>query len=75
MVEGRLRKFYEDMVLLEQVFVVDGKRRVADVLADAAKEWGTPVVLKDFSRMTLGEGIEKPQTDFAAEVQAQAGQI
>ena len=72
MVEGRVRKFYEEVVLLEQVFVMDGKTRVADVVEQFSKELGAPVVLKDFVRYTLGEGIEKEQTDFAAEVQAQA---
>lgn len=68
MVEGRLRKFYEDVVLLEQVFVVDGERRVSKVVQDAAKEMGVPVTLKGFARYALGEGIEKKSEDFAAEV-------
>ncbi len=68
MVEGRLRKFYEDVVLLEQVFVVDGERRVSKVVQDAAKEIGAPVALKGFVRYALGEGIEKKSEDFAAEV-------
>lgn len=73
MVEGRIRKFYEEVVLLEQAFVMDGKTRIADVVEAAAKEIGAPIVLKGFARFALGEGIEKQQTDFAAEVQAQAG--
>jgi elongation factor Ts len=73
MVEGRVRKFYEEVVLLEQVFVMDGKTKIADVVEQFAKEIGTPVVLKGFVRYNLGEGIEKEETDFAAEVQAQAG--
>ena len=73
MVEGRVRKFYEEVVLLEQVFVMDGKTKIADVVEQFAKEIGTPVVLKGFVRYNLGEGIEKDETDFAAEVQAQAG--
>ncbi len=72
MVEGRVRKFYEEVVLLEQVFVMDGKTKIADVVEQFAKEIGTPVTLKSFARYTLGEGIEKQETDFAAEVHAQA---
>jgi elongation factor Ts len=72
MVEGRVRKFYEEVVLLEQAFVMDGKTRIADVVENFAKEIGTPVTLKAFARFALGEGIEKQETDFAAEVQAQA---
>jgi elongation factor Ts len=71
MVEGRLRKFYEETVLLEQVFVVDGESRVKDVVAAAANELGTSVKLAGFLRYALGEGVEKKQEDFAAEVAAQ----
>jgi elongation factor Ts len=71
MVEGRLRKFYEETVLLEQVYVVDGESRVKDVVAKAAKEIGAPVKLAGFRRFALGEGVEKKQEDFAAEVAAQ----
>ncbi len=73
MVEGRLRKFYEEVVLEEQVFVMDGKTRVKDVVAGASKDLGQPVKLIGFIRFGLGEGIEKNQTDFAAEVAAQLG--
>ncbi len=68
MVEGRLRKYYEDVVLLEQVYVVDGETRVASVVEKAAKEIGAPVKLTGFVRYQLGEGIEKAADDFAAEV-------
>lgn len=71
MVEGRLRKFYEETVLLEQVYVVDGESRVKDVVAKTAKEIGAPVRLAGFRRFALGEGVEKKQEDFAAEVAAQ----
>jgi elongation factor Ts len=71
MVEGRVRKYYEETVLLEQVYVVDGETRVKDVVAKAAKDLGTAVVLKGFVRYGLGEGIEKKTEDFAAEVAAQ----
>jgi len=73
MVEGRLRKFYEDVVLLEQVFVIDGERRVKQVIEQAAKEVGAPVKIAAIARMALGEGIEREQKDFAAEVAAQLG--
>ena len=71
MVEGRLRKFYEESVLLEQVFVVDGETKVAKVVEQAAKEAGAPIKVAGFIRYALGEGIEKKQEDFAAEVAAQ----
>ncbi|CAO5675743.1 MAG: Elongation factor Ts [Holosporales bacterium] len=73
MVEGRIRKFYEEVVLLEQAYVIDGKTKISDVIAQASKELGSDVALTGFARYTLGEGIEKEETDFAAEVQAQAG--
>ncbi len=71
MIEGRLRKFYEEVVLEEQVFIIDGKTRVKDIVTTAAKELGQPIKLAGFVRFALGEGIEKNQTDFAAEVAAQ----
>lgn len=73
MIEGRLRKFYEEVVLLEQVFVVDGKTKVKDIVAAAAKDIGKPATLKGFISYRLGEGIEKQESDFAAEVAAAAG--
>lgn len=73
MVEGRLRKFYEDTVLTEQVYVVDGESRVKAVIETAAKSLGAPVKLAAFRRFALGEGIEKKEQDFAAEVAAQLG--
>jgi elongation factor Ts len=71
MVDGRLRKFYEEVVLLEQVFVVDQEARIAKVVENAAKAAGAPIELAGFARFALGEGIERPRTDFAAEVAAQ----
>ena len=68
MVEGRLRKYYEEVVLMEQVYVVDGETRVAAVIEKASKSLGSPVKLTGFVRYQLGEGIEKTQDDFAAEV-------
>ncbi len=72
MVEGRLRKFYEEVVLLEQIFVIDGESRISKIIEAAAKELGTPVKVTGFARFALGEGIEKEQQDFAAEVAAAA---
>jgi elongation factor Ts len=71
MVEGRLRKFYEESVLLEQVFVIDGETRVGKIVEAAAKEAGAAIRVAGFVRFALGEGVEKPPTDFAAEVGAQ----
>ena len=68
MVEGRLRKFYEEAVLLEQVFVVDGESRVTKVVEAAAKAAGKPIRVAGFVRFQLGEGVERPASDFAAEV-------
>jgi elongation factor Ts len=73
MIEGRIRKYYEEVVLLEQVFVIDGKTKISQVVANAGKEIGAPVKLTGFLRFQLGEGIEKQQSDFAAEVKAAAG--
>ena len=73
MVEGGLAKFRKDNALLSQLFVMDNKTPVAEVIAQAAKEAGTGIVLKCFTRFQLGEGIEKKQEDFAAEVAAAAG--
>ena len=68
MVQGRLQKFYEESVLLEQVFVMDGETRIKDVVANAKAEAGADVTLTGFARLELGEGIEKEEDDFAAEV-------
>src|SRR4051812_17340289 len=66
MVEGRVQKFYEEVALLEQVWVHDGKSRVKDVVKNASAN------ITAFARFALGEGIEKPKEDFAAEVAATA---
>ena len=71
MVEGRMKKFRKEVVLLEQTFVIDGETEVSKVIENAAKDAGTPITLKSFSRFNLGEGIEKEESDFAAEVAAQ----
>ena len=71
MVEGRLRKYYEEAVLLEQVSVIDQETRIAKVVEQIGKEIGAPVKLQGFVRFALGEGIDKKESDFAAEVAAQ----
>jgi len=71
MVVGRMKKFYQEVVLLEQTSVIDGETRIADVIAKAGKDAGADIALKAFVRFNLGEGIEKEETDFAAEVAAQ----
>ena len=71
MVEGRMKKYYQEVVLLEQTSVVDGETRIADVVANAGREAGADIALKAFVRFNLGEGVEKEETDFAAEVAAQ----
>jgi elongation factor Ts len=71
MVEGRLRKFHEEFVLLEQIFVVDQESKIATVVERAGKAAGTPIRIASFVRFALGEGIDRPRTDFAAEVAAQ----
>jgi elongation factor Ts len=73
MVVGRVRKYYEEVVLVEQVFVMDGETKIAKVVENAAKEAGAPIALTGFARFALGEGIEKQVTDFAAEVAATLG--
>lgn len=70
MLEGRMRKFYEEICLLDQVFVMDGETKISKVLENSAKDVGAPVVLAGYVRYQLGEGIEKEATDFAAEVAA-----
>ena len=73
MIEGRLRKFFEEVVLLEQTWILDGESRVNSVLESLAGELGTPVSVSGFVRYQLGEGIERESKDFAAEVAEQLG--
>jgi elongation factor Ts len=73
MVEGGLAKFRKENALISQLFVIDNKTPVAEVVASAAKDAGTGIELVGFVRFQLGEGIEKKQDDFAAEVAAAAG--
>ena len=74
MIEGRIRKFYEEVTLLKQAFVVIPDMTVEAALKKAEKEVGAPVAITSFVRYVIGEGIEKETSDFAAEVAAAAGQ-
>jgi elongation factor Ts len=74
MVEGRIRKFFEEVVLLKQAFVMNPDQTVEQLVAETAKTLGSPVTIKGFARLALGEGIEKKTEDFAAEVAAVSGQ-
>jgi elongation factor Ts len=73
MMEGRMRKFYEESVLLSQTFVIDGETSIAKVLEKASKDLGAPVTVDAFVRFQVGEGIEKIDSDFADEVSKMAG--
>jgi len=73
MVEGRLRKYYEEICLLEQTFAIDGETKVSAAVDNAAGDAGAPVTVAGFARYKLGEGVEKKEDDFAAEVAAAAG--
>lgn len=73
MIEGRIRKFYQEVVLIEQAFVVDPDQTVKKALQAVEQELGTAVTIKAFRRFALGEGIEKAESDFAAEVAAATG--
>lgn len=73
MMEGRMRKFYEETVLLSQTFVIDGETQVGKVIEKAAKDLGAPVAIEGFVRFQVGEGIEKVESDFADEVAQMAG--
>ncbi len=72
MVEGRLRKYYEEVALMSQVYVIDGESKVGDAIKAAEGEIGAPVKVTGFARFALGEGVEKEEDDFAAEVAAAA---
>ena len=73
MVDGRLKKFYQEVVLLEQTFVIDNETKISAVIEKKAKELGKQVELTGFHRISLGEGIEKNEADFASEVAATLG--
>lgn len=73
MIEGRIRKYFDEIVLMRQTFVIDGERTIEKVLEEAAGELGAEVKIDSFVRFSLGEGIEKAETDFAAEVASAVG--
>ena len=73
MVEGRMKKFFQEVVLNEQVSVIDGETKIKDIIKNLSNKLGTQVILKDFRILKLGEGIEVAENDFAAEVAATAG--
>ena len=73
MVDGAIAKYRKENALVSQLFVMDGKTKISDVVAAAAKEAGSPIALTDYVRFQLGEGIEKEESDFAAEVAAASG--
>jgi len=73
MMEGRMRKFYEETVLLSQTFVIDGETQVGKVLEKASKDLGALITIEGFVRFQVGEGIEKVESDFADEVAQMAG--
>ena len=70
MIVGRMSKFYQEVVFLEQTFVIDGETKVSKVIENAAKKAGKDIKLTGYVRLALGEGIEKEESDFAAEVAA-----
>ena len=72
MVEGRIRKFCEEVVLLEQTFVIDGKSKIKDILKKYSTELGAEISIENFKMLILGQGIEVQEKDFAAEVAATA---
>ena len=73
MVEGRLRKFYEEVVLLNQTFIIDGETKVSKVIEQSATDLGSAVEIVGIRRFALGDGIEREESDFAAEVAATLG--
>ena len=75
MIEGRIRKFYEEVVLHKQAFVMNPDQTVEELVAETAKTLGTPVKITAFTRLALGEGVEKKVDDFAAEVASMTGGV
>lgn len=70
MIEGRIRKFLEEIVLLDQIYVIDGKSKISEVIEDLSKKVNATVVLKSYVKYETGEGIEKEEINFADEVAA-----
>ena len=74
MVEGRIRKFFEEVVLLKQAFVMNPDQTIEQLVAETGKALGATLTVKGFVRLALGEGVERRSDDFAAEVAAISGQ-
>ena len=68
MLDGRMKKYLKEICLMDQIFVIDGETNIADLVKNAEGDVGAPVTLKSYARVQLGEGIEKVEEDFAAEV-------
>ncbi len=75
MVEGRIKKYYEDFCLLEQAFVKDGSKKVKDVITEAIAKIGEKITVRRFVRFEMGDGLEKKNEDLAAEVQKQVAEM
>lgn len=73
MVEGRIRKYYEEVVLEEQAYIMDPDKKVKEIIADAEKELSAPIKMTGYACFKLGDGLQKKEEDFAAEVAAQLG--
>lgn len=73
MVDGRMRKYFEEVCLLEQTFVIDGETKVSKAVEAVGSDAGSDIKVAGFVRFQIGEGIEKEEADFAAEVAATAG--
>jgi elongation factor Ts len=73
MVQGRMQKFFQEVVLNEQISVIDGETKIKDLIKKLSTDLGTEVIIRDFKILKLGEGIEIAENDFAAEVAATAG--
>ena len=73
MVDGRIKKFYEENVLLNQAYVMDNNKKISDLLKEFEKNTGKTVEIQDYVFFVLGEGIEKKENDFAAEVASMTG--
>ena len=71
MIEGRIKKYYDEVVFEEQAYIMDPDKKIKQVIADTAKELGADIKVKEFVCFKLGEGIQKKEEDFAAEVAAQ----
>ena len=73
MMEGRMRKYYEETVLMQQTFVIDGETQIAKVIEKASKDFGAPVAIEGFVRFQVGEGIEKVEAISPTKCKQMAG--